>query len=176
MPPVGGAPGGAATGAREGRRVPRRGTIQKREIAADPVYHSVLVARLVNKMMQHGKKGLAQRLVYEAFDEIAAKSERNPLEVFETAMRNISPTLEVRPRRVGGATLQVPSEVRPERRTSLALRWLVQFTRRRNERASSARLAGEILDASNNTGASVRQKEDLHRMAEANRAFAHYRW
>lgn len=156
--------------------MPRRGTIQRREIAADPVYHSVLVARLTNKMMEHGKKGLAQRLVYQAFDEIAAKTERNPLEVFETAMRNIAPTLEVRPRRVGGATLQVPSEVRPERRTSLALRWLVQFTRRRNERETASRLAAEIMDAANNTGASVRQKEDVHRMAEANRAFAHYRW
>ena len=156
--------------------MPRRGTIERREIAADPVYHSVLVARLINKIMEDGKKGLAQRLVYQAFDEIAAKTERNPLEVFETAMRNISPTLEVRPRRVGGATLQVPSEVRPERRTSLALRWLVQFTRRRNEREAFARLAAEITDAANNTGASVRQKEDVHRMAEANRAFAHYRW
>ena len=156
--------------------MPRRGTIQRREIAADPVYHSVLVARLINKMMEHGKKGLAQRLVYQAFDEVAAKTERNPLEVFETAMRNISPTLEVRPRRVGGATLQVPSEVRPERRTSLALRWLVQFTRRRNERETFARLSAEIMDAANNTGAAVRQKEDVHRMAEANRAFAHYRW
>lgn len=156
--------------------MPRRGTIERREIAADPVYHSVLVARLINKIMEDGKKGLAQRLVYQAFDEIAAKTERNPLEVFETAMRNISPTLEVRPRRVGGATLQVPSEVRPERRTSLALRWLVQFTRRRNEREAFARLAAEIADAANNTGASVRQKEDVHRMAEANRAFAHYRW
>ena len=156
--------------------MPRRGTIQRREIAADPVYHSVLVARLINKMMEDGKKGLAQRLVYQAFDQIGAKTERSPLEVFETAMRNISPTLEVRPRRVGGSTLQVPSEVRPERRTSLALRWLVQFTRRRNERETANRLAAEIMDAANNTGAAVRQKEDVHRMAEANRAFAHYRW
>ncbi len=140
------------------------------------MYHNVLVARLINKIMQHGDKGLAQRLVYAAFDTIAERTQGNPVEVFEAAMRNISPALEVRPRRVGGATLQVPSEVRPERRTSLAMRWLVQFTRKRTERGSATRLAQEIMDAANNTGAAVRQKEELHRMAEANRAFAHYRW
>ncbi len=142
----------------------------------DPVYHSEVVARLINKVMEDGKKGTAQQLVYGAFDLIAERTTRNPLEVFEAALRNVSPALEVRPRRVGGSTLPVPSEVRPERRVSLTMRWLVSFSRKRGERGMSARLAGEIMDAANNTGASIRQKEDLHRMAEANRAFAHYRW
>ncbi len=145
-------------------------------IGADPVYHSEVVARLVNKVMEDGKKGTAEQLVYGAFDLIAERSGRNPLEVYEAALRNVSPALEVRPRRVGGSTLPVPSEVRPERRVSLTMRWLVSFARKRSERGMVARLAGEIMDAANNTGASIRQKEDLHRMAEANRAFAHYRW
>ena len=156
--------------------MPRRGTVVRREIGPDPVYHSEAVTRLINKMMQDGKKGVAQRLVYGALDIVGERAGGNPLETFEAALRNIAPTLEVRGRRVGGSTLQVPSEVRPERRTSLAMRWLVQFTRRRSERGTAVRLAGEILDASNNSGAAVRQKEDIHRMAEANRAFAHYRW
>jgi len=150
--------------------------VQRREIGPDPVHHSEAVTRLINKVMQDGKKGVAQRLVYGAFDIIAEKTGKNPLEVYEAALRNIAPSLEVRGRRVGGSTLQVPSEVRPERRTSLAMRWLVGFTRRRAERSTADRLAAEILDAANNTGAAVRQKEDIHRMAEANRAFAHYRW
>jgi small subunit ribosomal protein S7 len=134
------------------------------------------VTRLIHKVMQDGKKGVAQRLVYGAFDIIADRTKRAPLEVYEAALRNISPSLEVRPRRVGGSTLPVPSEVRPERRVSLSMRWLVGFARRRSDRGMSARLAAEIMDAANNSGAAVRQKEDIHRMAEANRAFAHYRW
>lgn len=156
--------------------MPRRGTVARREIGPDPVYHSEVVTRLIHKVMRDGKKGVAQRLVYGSFDLIAERTKRSPLEVFEAALRNISPSLEVRPRRVGGSTLPVPSEVRPERRVSLSMRWLVGFARKRGERGMAARLAGEILDAANNTGASVRQKEDIHRMAEANRAFAHYRW
>ena len=156
--------------------MPRRGTVGRREIGGDPVYHSDVVTRLVHKVMQSGKKGVAEKLVYSAFDLIAERTQRNPLEVYEAALRNISPSLEVRSRRVGGSTLAVPSEVRPERRVSLSMRWLVGFARKRGERGMSARLAGEILDASNNAGAAVRQKEDIHRMAEANRAFAHYRW
>lgn len=156
--------------------MPRRGTTTRREIGPDPVYHSEVVTRLIHKIMEDGKKGVAERLVYGAFDLIADRSKRNPLEVYEAALRNISPALEVRPRRVGGQTLPVPSEVRPERRVSLSMRWLVGFARKRGERGMAARLAGEIMDASNNSGAAVRQKEDIHRMAEANRAFAHYRW
>ena len=156
--------------------MPRRGVVERRQFVADAVYQNEMVTRLINKVMEDGKKGVAQRVVYGAFDIVAERSERNPLEVFEAAMRNIAPALEVRGRRVGGSTLQVPNEVRPERRTSLALRWLVNFSRKRSERGMAARLAGEILDAGNNSGAAVRQKEDIHRMAEANRAFAHYRW
>lgn len=156
--------------------MPRRGYVPTREILADPVYHSQLVSRLINKVMLDGKKGLAQRLVYEALEIAQEKSGREPLEILESAMKNVMPVLEVRPRRVGGATYQVPSEVRPERRSTLALRWLVQYARARSERQMSERLAGELLDAANNTGASVRRKEEMHRMAEANRAFAHYRW
>ncbi len=156
--------------------MPRRGTTSRREIGPDPVYGSEVVTRLIHKVMQDGKKGVAQRLVYGAFDIIADRTKRAPLEVYEAALRNISPSLEVRPRRVGGSTLPVPSEVRPERRVSLSMRWLVGFARRRSDRGMSARLAAEIMDAANNSGAAVRQKEDIHRMAEANRAFAHYRW
>jgi small subunit ribosomal protein S7 len=156
--------------------MPRRGAVPRRELPPDPVFQSVLVTRLVNKVMRDGKKGVAQRLVYRALDLVAERSRRSPVEVLEAALRNAAPTLEVRGRRVGGATLQVPNEVRPERRVSLAMRWLVQFARRRGERGMAARLAGELLDAAANTGAAVRQKEEIHRMAEANRAFAHYRW
>ncbi len=156
--------------------MPRRGVVERRQFTADAVYQSEMVTRLINKVMEDGKKGVAQRLVYGAFDIVAERTQRSPLEVFEAAMRNIAPALEVRGRRVGGSTLQVPNEVRPERRTSLALRWLVNFSRKRSERGMAARLAGEIMDAGNNAGAAVRQKEDIHRMAEANRAFAHYRW
>lgn len=156
--------------------MPRRGYVPTREVLADPVYNSQLISRLINKVMLDGKKSLAQRLVYEALEIVREKTGREPLEIVEAAMKNVMPVLEVRPRRVGGATYQVPSEVRPERRSTLALRWLVQYARARSERRMSERLAGELLDAANNTGASVRRKEEMHRMAEANRAFAHYRW
>lgn len=156
--------------------MPRRGAVARRELPPDPIFQSVAVTRLINKVMRDGKKGTAQRLVYRALDMVAERSHRHPVEVLEAALRNAAPTLEVRGRRVGGATLQVPNEVRAERRVSLAMRWLVTFARRRSERGFSARLAGELLDAAANTGAAVRQKEEIHRMAEANRAFAHYRW
>ena len=156
--------------------MPRRGAIQRRELVPDPVFQSVAVARLINKVMRDGKKGTAQRIVYGALEVVAERTQRSPVEIVEAALRNVSPTLEVRGRRVGGSTLQVPNEVRAERRVSLAMRWLVGFARRRSERGMAGRLAGELLDASNNQGAAIRQKEDIHRMAEANRAFAHYRW
>ncbi|MDI3316699.1 MAG: 30S ribosomal protein S7 [Bacillota bacterium] len=156
--------------------MPRRGPVPPRQVTADPVYGSELVARMINKLMRDGKKTVAQKIFYGAMETIRERTGREPLEVFEQAVRNAMPALEVRPRRVGGATYQVPLEVRPERRRSLALRWLVQFARQRNERGMVQRLAGEILDAANNTGGAVRRKEELHRMAEANRAFAHYRW
>ncbi len=156
--------------------MPRRGAIQRREPGVDGVYHNETVARLINKVMRDGKKGTAERIVYSALDMVGERTQHDPVSVLETAMRNIGPVLEVRGRRVGGSTLQVPSEVRAERRVSVAMRWLVRFASRRNERGMAARLAGEIADAANNTGAAVRQKEDIHRMAEANRAFAHYRW
>jgi small subunit ribosomal protein S7 len=140
------------------------------------VYGSELVARLINKVMWDGKKSLAEKIVYRAFDIVARKSGRDPVGVFEQALKNVMPSLEVRPRRVGGATYQVPIEVRPERRVSLGLRWIVEFARQRNERTMIERLAGEILDASAGQGGAVKKKEDTHRMAEANRAFAHYRW
>ena len=156
--------------------MPRRGHLVRRQVLPDPVYGSELAARFINKVMKDGKKGLAQRIFYGAMDRIAAKTGKDPLEVFEAAIKNAMPVLEVRPRRVGGATYQVPMEVRPERRVSLALRWLVEFARTRSERTMEERLAAELLDAANNTGATVRRKEEVHRMAEANRAFAHYRW
>lgn len=156
--------------------MPRRGRVERRRIEPDPLFGSELVARLINKVMKDGKKGLAQRIVYGAFERIRQRTGRNPLEVFEQAVKNAMPVLEVRPRRVGGATYQVPIEVPPHRRTSLALRWLVQFARERNERVMVERLANEILDAANNAGGAVKKKEEVHRMAEANRAFAHYRW
>jgi small subunit ribosomal protein S7 len=156
--------------------VPRKGNIPKREILPDPVYGSVMVTKLINSIMLDGKKGVAQSIVYDAFDFIKESTGENPIEIFEKAMNNIMPVLEVKARRVGGANYQVPMEVRPERRQTLGLRWLTNFTRARNEKRMSDRLAKELMDASNNTGASVKKKEDTHRMAEANRAFAHYRW
>jgi small subunit ribosomal protein S7 len=150
--------------------------VQRRTIAPDAMYGSEMVARLINKVMKDGNKGVAQRIVYEALDIVAERTKRGAMDVLEAALRNVSPSLEVRPRRVGGATLPVPMEVRPERRVSLTMRWLVSFARKRSERGMAAQLAGELMDAANNTGAAIRQKAELHRMAEANRAFAHYRW
>ena len=156
--------------------MPRRGNVPKREVLADPVYNSVLVTKLVNSIMLDGKKGVAQKIVYGAFDIIKEKTEREPLEVFTDAMNNIMPALEVKARRVGGATYQVPIEVRPERRQTLGLRWLTLYARKRGEKTMKERLAGEIMDAANNTGSAVKKREDTHKMAEANKAFAHYRW
>ena len=148
----------------------------RRAIEPDPLYQSELVARLINKVMKDGKKSLAQRIVYQAFERVRQRTGRNPLEVFEQAVKNVMPVLETRPRRVGGATYQVPIEVPPHRRISLALRWIVEHARERPERIMIERLANEIIDAANNTGGAVRKKEEVHRIAEANRAFAHYRW
>ena len=156
--------------------MPRRGNVPKREILPDPIYNSVLVTKLVNSIMLDGKKGVAQKVVYGAFDIIQAKAEKNPLEVFTEAMENIMPTLEVKARRVGGATYQVPIEVRADRRQTLGLRWLTNYARARGEKTMKERLAAEIMDAANNLGASVKKREDTHKMAESNRAFAHYRW
>jgi len=156
--------------------MPRRGFIPKREVLADPIYNSVVVTKLINQVMLDGKRGVAQKAVYEAFDLIKERTGREPAEVFEQAMNNIMPVLEVKARRVGGSTYQVPIEIRPERRQTLGLRWLVSFARSRGERTMSERLAGEILDACNNAGNAFKKKEDTHRMAEANKAFAHYRW
>ena len=156
--------------------MPRRSFIAKREVLADPVYNSTVVTRLINNIMLDGKKGTAQKIVYGAFDIIKEKTGKEPLEVFNEAMANIMPVLEVKARRVGGATYQVPIEVRPERRQTLGLRWLTTYSRARGERTMKERLAGEILDAINNAGASVKKKDDTHKMAEANKAFAHYRW
>ena len=155
--------------------MPRKGNVPKREVLPDPVYGSVVVAKLINSIMLDGKKGTAQKIVYDAFDQIKEATGEDPMEVFEKAMNNIMPVLEVKARRVGGATYQVPIEVRPERRQALALRWLTNFSRNRSEKTMVDRLAGEILDAMNNTGSSVKRKEDMHKMAEANKAFAHYR-
>ena len=156
--------------------MPRKGNVPKREVLPDPVYGSVVVSKLINSIMLDGKKGVAQSIVYDAFDQIKESTGEEPLEVFEKAMSNIMPVLEVKARRVGGANYQVPIEVRPERRQTLALRWLTKFTRLRGERTMAEILAHELMDASNNTGASVKKKEDTHKMAEANKAFAHYRW
>lgn len=156
--------------------MPRRGFVPKREVLDDPVYGGKLVTKLVNQVMLDGKRGTAQKACYGAFDIIKDKTGREPLEVFEEAMNNIMPVLEVKARRVGGATYQVPIEIRPERRQTLGLRWLVSYARARSERTMQERLAGEILDACNNAGGAFKKKEDTHRMAEANRAFAHYRW
>jgi len=156
--------------------VPRRGNVPKREVLPDPVYNSVLVTKLINSIMLDGKKGVAQKVVYDAFDIIAEKTGKNALEVFVQALENIMPSLEVKARRVGGATYQVPIEVKPNRRQTLGLRWLTNYSRSRGEKTMKERLAGEILDASNNTGSSVKKREDTHKMAESNKAFAHYRW
>ena len=156
--------------------MPRRGNVPKREILPDPVYNSVLVTKLINSIMLDGKKGVAQKVVYDAFDIIKEKTGRNPLEAFTEALNNIMPSLEVKARRVGGATYQVPIEVRPDRRQTLGLRWLTAYARKRSEKTMKERLSGEILDALNNTGASVKKREDTHKMAESNKAFSHFRW
>ena len=156
--------------------MPRRGNVPKRDVLPDPMYNSKMVTRLINNIMYDGKKGVAQRIVYDAFDILKAKTDRDPLEVFEEGLNNIMPVTEVKARRVGGATYQVPMEVRPERRQTLGLRWLRVYSRARSERTMAERLANEILDAINNTGAAVKKKDDTHRMAEANKAFAHYRF
>lgn len=156
--------------------MPRRGGVSKRDVLPDPIYNSKVVTKLINQVMYDGKKGIAQRIVYDAFDIIKEKTGREPLEVFTQAMENVMPLLETKARRVGGSNYQVPIEVRPERRQTLGLRWIVSFTRKRSERAMSERLAGELMDAANNTGSSVKKREDTHKMAEANKAFAHYRW
>ncbi len=156
--------------------MPRRGFVPKREVLPDPLYNSVLVTKLVNSIMYDGKKGVAQKVVYGAFDIVKEKTGRDPLEVFNQAMENVMPVLEIKARRVGGATYQVPMEVRPERRQTLGLRWLTQYSRSRSEKTMRERLAGEILDAINNLGNSVKKRDDTHKMAEANKAFAHFRW
>ena len=156
--------------------MPRKGNIPKREVLPDPIYGSVVVAKLINSIMLDGKKGVAQSIVYDAFKTIEKQTGENPLEVFEKAMNNIMPVVEVRARRVGGANYQVPVEVRTERKQTLGLRWLTKYVRARGEKTMSERLAKELMDAANSTGASVKKKEDTHKMAEANRAFAHYRW
>ena len=156
--------------------MPRRGRIAKRDVLADPIYNSKMVTRLVNSIMLDGKKGVAQKIVYGAFDIVAEKTGKDALEVFEEAMNNIMPVLEVKAKRVGGATYQVPIEVKPERRQALGLRWITTYSRKRGEKTQKERLANEIMDAANNTGASVKKKEEMHKMAEANKAFAHYRF
>ena len=156
--------------------MPRRGNVPKREVLPDPLYGSELVSRLINNIMLDGKKGVAQKIVYGAFEIVAEKTGKDALEAFEEAMENIMPQLEVKARRVGGATYQVPMEVRPERKKTLGLRWLVTYSRKRSERTMAERLAGEIIDALSNMGGAVKKKEETHKMAEANRAFAHYRY
>ena len=156
--------------------MPRRGNVPKREVLPDPIYNSVLVTKLVNSIMLDGKKGVAQKVVYGAFEIIKDKTGKEPMEVYTQALENIMPSLEVKARRVGGATYQVPIEVRPERRQTLGLRWLTAYARNRGEKTMKERLAGEIMDAANNTGAAVKKKEEMHKMAEANKAFAHYRY
>ena len=156
--------------------MPRRGFIPKREVLPDPVYGNTVVTKLINQVMLDGKRGVAQAVCYDAFEMVAKKTGKDALEVFNQAMANIMPALECKARRVGGATYQVPLEVRPERRQTLALRWLVMFARKRGERVMAERLAGEILDAANNAGNAVKRREDMHKQAEANKAFAHYRW
>ena len=156
--------------------MPRKGHTQKREVLADPMYNSVVVTKLINNIMLDGKKGVAQKIVYGAFNRISEKTGKEALEVFEEAMNNIMPVLEVKARRIGGATYQVPIEVKPDRRQALALRWMTAYSRARGEKTMEERLANEILDAANNTGSSVKKKEDMHKMAEANKAFAHYRF
>ena len=161
---------------KEGSNVPRKGHTQKRDVLADPMYNSKVVTKLINNIMLDGKKGVAQKIVYGAFAKVEAKTGEAALDVFEKAMNNVMPVLEVKARRIGGATYQVPIEVRADRRQALALRWLTMFSRKRGEKTMEDRLANEILDAANNTGASVKRKEDMHKMAEANKAFSHYRF
>ena len=156
--------------------MPRKGPVPKRDVLPDPVYNSKLVTRFINKVMYDGKKGIAETIVYDAFEIIRSKMGQDPMEVFDQALKNVMPVLEVRARRVGGSNYQVPVEVRPERRTTLGLRWVVNYARLRGEHTMEERLAKEIMDAANNTGASVKKREDTHKMADANRAFAHYRW
>ncbi|HLR59585.1 MAG TPA: 30S ribosomal protein S7 [Pseudogracilibacillus sp.] len=156
--------------------MPRKGPVPKRDVLPDPLYESKLVTRLINQIMVDGKRGVAQKILYNAFEQVKEKSGQDAVDVFEEAMANVMPVLEVRARRVGGSNYQVPMEVRPERRQALGLRYLVNYSRLRSEKTMQDRLANEILDASNNTGASVRKREELHKMAEANKAFAHYRW
>ena len=156
--------------------MPRRGQISKRDVLPDPMYNSKLVTRLINNIMLDGKKGVAQKIVYDAFAIVEAKTEKNPLEAFQAALDNIMPKLEVKARRVGGSTYQVPMDVRPERQLTLGLRWITKYSRARGERTMAEKLAGEIVDALNNSGASVKKREDTHKMAEANKAFAHFRW
>ena len=157
--------------------MPRRNSAVKRDVLPDPIYKSKVVAKLVNQVMESGKKGLAQRIVYGAFDIVKEKMDLEPIEVFTTALENIKPVLETKSRRVGGATYQVPMEIRPERRQTLAIRWIVDFARNRNgERNMDEKIAGELMDAYNNTGASIKRKDEMHRMAEANKAFAHFKW
>ena len=156
--------------------MPRRGFIPKREVLPDPVYGTTTITKLINQVMYDGKRGVAQAVCYDAFETVAAKTGKEAMEVFNQAIANIMPAMEVKARRVGGSTYQVPIEIRPERRQTLALRWLVMFARKRGERSMADRLAGEIMDAANNTGNAVKRREDMHKMAEANKAFAHYRW
>ena len=156
--------------------MPRRGQITKRDVLPDPLYNSKMVTRLINSIMLDGKKGVAQKIVYGAFEIVNEKTGKDPIEAFEQAMENIMPQLEVKARRVGGATYQVPMEVRPERRQTLGLRWLTNYARNRSERTMKERLAGELMDACNNTGSAVKKREDTHKMAEANKAFSHFRW
>lgn len=161
---------------KEGRNVPRKGHIQKRDVLSDPIYNNRVVTKLINNIMLDGKKGIAQKIVYGAFEKVENKVNKPAMEVFQDAMNNIMPVLEVKARRIGGATYQVPIEVRPERRQALGLRWLTTFSRKRSEKTMIDRLANEIMDAANNTGASVKRKEEMHRMAEANKAFSHFRF
>ena len=156
--------------------MPRRGYIAKRDVLPDPIYNSKIVTKLINNIMLDGKKTVAQKIVYDAFDTVKTKENKNALEVFEAAMNNVMPVLEVKARRVGGATYQVPIEIRAERRQTLALRWLVSYARSRHERTMAEKLAAEIIEAVNNTGGAFKRKEEMHRMAEANKAFAHYKW
>jgi small subunit ribosomal protein S7 len=161
---------------KEGRNVPRKGHIQKRDVLSDPIYNSKVVTKLINNIMLDGKKGTAQKIVYGAFEKVEEKTGKPAMEVFQEAMNNVMPVLEVKARRIGGATYQVPIEVRADRRQALGLRWLTMFSRKRSEKTMVDRLANELMDAANNTGAAVKRKEEMHRMAEANKAFAHYRF
>jgi len=156
--------------------VPRRGNISQREVLPDPIYNNKIVTKLINKVMYDGKKGVAQSIVYDAFKVVNEKTSKDALDAFQEALNNVMPVLEVKARRVGGATYQVPMEVRPERRQSLGIRWIVEYARKRNERTMAEKLANEIMDAINNVGGAIKKKEEVHKMAEANRAFAHYRW